>query len=195
MRNSEVTPKDSIDWYSLEFMTTKEVTEFLEVGRNHVQTLVGDNHLPVFRIGGALRMERREIEAYKEIAESPELVPLHRVRRARLRGQMMLERRLPFDVRHAKQSRWWLQSKHMTSEICEKLEFRPPEDDGPVDLLTEEEVSERLRISEHSLTMLRLYGNLEGDRLPHYNIRGHILFSRVDMELYLASVRYEVRVD
>lgn len=178
-----------IDWEALEFLTSEEVAAFLGVAANHVSTLASGGHIPLFRIGGHIRFERREIQAYREVVNSPALVPLARVRRARMRSIMMVERRLPFDVRNTRQNKFNFNSRHMPQSTAQNLKFAAPKTREPKQLLTVDEVAKQLKISKVSLTRL-----LQGGRIGFYKVGSRTRIDPADVEKYLASVRHEVWV-
>ena len=179
----------SIDWEDLIFLTPKEVAEMLSVPLNHVMTLAAGWHIPVFRVAGNLRFEAREIAAYAEVEKSPELTSLARVRRARQRTLLMLERRLSFDSREVKHNHYNLMSKHIPLEVSDSLKFTPPKNRELKQLLTPEEVAKQLKISKVTLSRL-----LHGGQIGYYKIGSLMRIDPTDLEKYLAKVRHEVWV-
>ncbi len=178
-----------IDWEALEFLTPEEAAASAGVQVDQLRSLVSGNHLPVFRIAGQMRFERREIEAYAAAADSPGLASLARVRRARARGIMMVERRLPFDTRDTVQNRYVFTSKHMPPNVTASLTFTPPRKREPQQLLTPEEVAKKLKVAY--ATLLRL---LHGGDIAFHKVGSLIRIDPTDVERCLASVRHEVWV-
>ncbi len=45
-------------------MTVKQVTEYLNISRQHLHTLTKENKIPFYKLGGAVRYRREDIEEY-----------------------------------------------------------------------------------------------------------------------------------
>ena len=46
-----------------EWMTTKQVAEYLQVSESSIYRWVGEGRLPAYRIGGARRFKREDVDA------------------------------------------------------------------------------------------------------------------------------------
>jgi len=179
----------SIDWEDLALLTPKEAAAFLGVPMNRIMTLAAGWSIPVFRISGNMRFETRELITFAEVEKSSELLSLARVKRARQRTILMLDQRLPFDSLETEQNRFNFMSKHVPQKIKESLQALPPRTRELRQLLLPDEVAKQLKISKMTLTRI-----LHSGKLSHYKVGRLIRIDPTDLELYLASVRYEVWV-
>ncbi len=163
-------------------MTPNEAAKRLGCTENHIRTLIGDRDIPYFRFGNHVRFEKREVEAYAEVSVSTELDGLARVKRARKRRMLMIERRLPFRVAGAIQNKYIHPpaSGFQTSELPEK-QGRPR--------LRPNDVANPLRVTERDILH-----DAFGGELHYQSEKGRVWLEPSEINAYLPRARYEVGV-
>lgn len=55
-----------------EYLKVREVAEFLQIGRTQAYELVGSGEIPSVRIGGSVRVSRKELDRWLEGRRLPE---------------------------------------------------------------------------------------------------------------------------
>lgn len=64
--DEDVKPAPAVGISANDFMTTKELMDYLQISRTKVWDLVNNQGLPAFKLGGDYRYRRAEIDAWME---------------------------------------------------------------------------------------------------------------------------------